>query len=40
MEGFIGAERLLIKCLCLRRKQATETKLCALVGAERRAFVQ
>ena len=40
LESFIGAERLLIKCLCLRRKQAIETKLRALMGAERRAFVQ
>jgi len=40
LESFIGAERLLIKCLYLRRKQANETKLRALIGAERRAFVQ
>jgi hypothetical protein len=39
-ESFIGAERLLIQCLCLRRKQAIETKLRSLVGAERRTFVQ
>ena len=39
-ESFIGAERLLIKCLCLRRKQAIEAKLRALLGAERRALVQ
>src|SRR5882724_5849792 len=37
LESFIGAERLLIKCLCLRRKQANETKLRPLAGAERRA---
>src|SRR5882724_10557520 len=40
LESFIGAERLLIQCLCLRRKQANETKLRPLAGAERRAFVQ
>ena len=40
LESFIGAERLLIQCLFLWRKQAVETKLLALVGAERRAFVQ
>ncbi len=40
LESLIGAERLLIQCLFLWWKQAVETKLLALVGAERRAFVQ
>ena len=39
-EGFIGAERLLIKCLYLWRKQSSETKFRSLVSAERRTFIQ
>jgi hypothetical protein len=39
-ERLIGAERLLIQCLYLWRKQAVKTKLRPLAGAERRAFVQ
>src|SRR4029077_822439 len=35
LESFIGAERLLIKCLDLWRKQTSETKLRALAGAAR-----